>query len=238
MEVGNILGWISLSMPRAQCREKWMMRGGGGDEERGREVLIPRGVISCHHQVSYIDIKRWRKSQNITWSLLWVALHFLIFQLIVNESWEKSEQNSISLMSCTPFPDFSAQRLWKFGNWFPYGNELMFSTKLIHHILYNKESGSYCCWFLTTNLNFSILSWTRQLTGNWKHSNADFLFRKAHKNLRHVEETEPPCVSFEFFQFPVSSHVQLWNADEEIRFFVKENNNNSYLILCNVVYDE
>ena len=25
---------------------------------------------------------------------------------------------------------------------------------------------------------------------------------------------------------------------EKLRFFVKENNNNSYLILCNVVYDE
>ena len=32
MEVGVFLGLISLSMPRAQCREKWMMRGGGGDE--------------------------------------------------------------------------------------------------------------------------------------------------------------------------------------------------------------
>ena len=40
-------------------------------------VLI--SVISCHHQVSYIDIKRWRKSQNITRSLWWVALHFLFF---------------------------------------------------------------------------------------------------------------------------------------------------------------
>ena len=26
MEVEGYLGWISLSMPRAQCREKWMMR--------------------------------------------------------------------------------------------------------------------------------------------------------------------------------------------------------------------
>ena len=26
MEVEGYLGWISFSMPRAQCREKWMMR--------------------------------------------------------------------------------------------------------------------------------------------------------------------------------------------------------------------
>jgi hypothetical protein len=46
------------------------------------------------------------------------------------EIMEKSEQNSNSLMSCTPFPDFWAQHQWKLVNWFPTGEKPIFRTKL------------------------------------------------------------------------------------------------------------
>ena len=109
-------------------------------------VLI--SVISCHHQVSYIDIKRWWKCQNITRSLWWlgVALHFLIFQLSVNESW---------------------------GTGFPMEMRYV-SDETIHHIQHYKESGNYCCCFLSQKIlisSTSFHSWTWELIGNGKNSN-------------------------------------------------------------------
>ena len=100
-------------------------------------------VISCRHQVSYINIKRWRKSQNITRSLWWVALHFLIFQLSVNESWGTGFSMEMSYVS----------------------------DKKIHHIQHYKESGNYCCCFLSQKIlisSSSFHSWTWELTRNWK----------------------------------------------------------------------
>ena len=107
-------------------------------------VLI--SVISCHHQVSYTDIKGWRKNQNITRSLWWVALHFLIFQLSFNENWETGFPMRMSYVS----------------------------DETIHHIQHYKESGNYCCCFLSQKIlisSSSFHSWTWELTGNWKNSN-------------------------------------------------------------------
>ena len=98
-------------------------------------------VISCHHQVSYTDIKGWREIQNITRSLWWVALHFLIFQLSVNESWG------------TGFLEMS---LCFRRNYSSY-------TTL-------QRSGNYCCCLLSQQILIypsSFHSWTSQLTGNW-----------------------------------------------------------------------
>ncbi len=47
---------------------------------------------------------------------------------------ENLECNSISLKSCTPIPDFSAEHQLKTENWIKNVTELDFSTKLFNKI--------------------------------------------------------------------------------------------------------
>ena len=42
------------------------------------------------------------------------------------------ECNSVSLKSCIPIPDFSAEHQQKTENWFSNGNKLDFSTKIFN----------------------------------------------------------------------------------------------------------
>ena len=89
------------------------------------------------------------------------------------EMMEKSEHNSISLMSCTPFPVFQLSVNKSWGTGFPT-KMIYVSDETIHHIQHYKESGSYRCCFLSQKIlisSSSFHSWKWELTGNWKNSN-------------------------------------------------------------------
>jgi len=105
-------------------------------------VLV--SVLSCHLQVSYANIKRWRKFQNVTRFLWRAALHFLSFELSINKNQRTGFPLKMSLIFQRHYSTYT----------------------ILQCIRYQ------LCYFLVHKISTSpssSYSWTWWLTGDWRN---------------------------------------------------------------------